>query len=61
MTLKNVAPLNITENGENVGNHHFLLFPQCFLSIHEQLSALWLFDLLFLHAFNLGQSQTFLV
>ena len=27
---------NIVEKGENAGNQHFLLFPQCFLPVHSQ-------------------------
>ena len=32
---------NIVENGENAGNQHFLLFPQCFqkLSLYELLKS----------------------
>ena len=29
---------NFVEKGENVGNQHFLLFPQCFLPSHKQFS-----------------------
>ena len=28
---------NIVEKGENAGNQHFLLFPQCFLSFLKQV------------------------
>ena len=31
---------NIMENGENAGNQHFLLFPQCFLSLKGQESLI---------------------
>ena len=27
----------LREKGENAGNQHFLLFPQCFLSYHKQI------------------------
>ena len=27
---------NIVERGENAGNHHYLLFPQCFLPYQKQ-------------------------
>ena len=33
---------NIVGKGENAGNQHFLLFPQCFLSFPNQIS---IFDL----------------
>ena len=29
---------NIVEKGENAGNQHFLLFPQCFLPFSKQNS-----------------------
>ena len=28
---------NIVEKGENAGNQHFLLFPQCFLPFPEKI------------------------
>ena len=31
---------NIVGKGENAGNQHFLLFPQCFLSFPEQFSII---------------------
>ena len=31
---------NIVGKGENAGNQHFLLFPQCFLTSHKQFSIL---------------------
>ena len=36
MTLKKKAFENIVEKGENAGNQHFLLLPQCFLLIPRQ-------------------------
>ena len=30
---------NIVEQGENAGNQHFLLFPQCFLPQERQLKC----------------------
>ena len=30
---------NIVEKGENAGNQHFLLFPQCFLPNPKMISA----------------------
>ena len=41
---------NIAGKGENAGNQHFLLFPQCFLFIPERISV----------TFNLKQSQILL-
>ena len=38
MTLKEKAFENIVEKGENAGNQHFLLFPQCFLPHHREKS-----------------------
>ena len=32
---------NIVGKGENAGNHHFLLFPQCFLPFSKQISIFW--------------------
>ena len=29
---------NIVQKGENAGNQHFLLFPQCFLPFLKQIS-----------------------
>ena len=31
---------NIVGKGENAGNQHFLLFPQCFLPIPKRISVL---------------------
>ena len=36
-TLKKKPSENIVEKGENAGNQHFLLFPQCFPSYPEQI------------------------
>ena len=38
MTLKKKAFENIVRKGENAGNQHFLLFPQCFLSFSKLIS-----------------------
>ena len=39
LTTPRTKPLkNIVEKGENAGNQHFLLFPQCFLYIQTQTS-----------------------
>ena len=32
---------NFVRKGENVGNQHFLLFPQCFLPFPKQISIFW--------------------
>ena len=46
---------NIVENGENVGNQHFLLFPQCFLCLPEQVSIFQPH----LHCLLMGEKPTF--
>ena len=38
MTLGKRPPENIVAKGENAGNQHFLLFPQCFPSFPNQIS-----------------------
>ena len=38
MTLKKTAFEKILGKGENAGNQHFLLFPQCFLPFPRQIS-----------------------
>ena len=38
MTLKKKAFENIVRKGENAGNQHFILFPQCFLPFPNQIS-----------------------
>ena len=38
MTLKKKSFENIVGKGENAGNQHFLLFPQCFLPIPKRIS-----------------------
>ena len=38
MTLRKKPFKNIVRKGENAANQHFLLFPQCFLPIPEQIS-----------------------
>ena len=37
-TLKKKSFENTVGKGENVGNQHFLLFPQCFLPFPKQIS-----------------------
>ena len=39
-TLKQMVFENIMGKGENAGNQHFLLFPQCFLPFENQFSIL---------------------
>ena len=39
MTLKRKPFENIEGKGENAGNQHFLLFPQCFLPIPRRISS----------------------
>ena len=41
MTLERNHFENIVGKGENAGNQHFLLFPQCFLYLPRQISILW--------------------
>ena len=47
---------NIVEKGENAGNQHFLLFPQCFLPFTKHFFSIT-FILTFACAFNLDQSK----
>ena len=44
--VKEAFKKNIVEKGENAGNQHFLLFPQCFLPIPERISVYYLHLLL---------------
>ena len=39
VTMKEKPFENIVGEGENAGNQHFLLFPQCFLSFPKQIST----------------------
>ena len=39
MTLKQKAMENTEGRGENAGNQHFLLFPQCFLLYYREKSS----------------------
>ena len=39
MILKRKPFENIVGKGENAGNWHFLLFPQCFLTFPKQISV----------------------
>ena len=48
---------NFVEKGENAGNQHFLLFPQCFLPFTKQISNFQsTFTLSYAHALNLDKS-----
>ena len=38
-SLKKKPFENIVGKGENAGNHHFLLFPQCFLPTPKRISV----------------------
>ena len=55
-TLKEKGFENIVGKGENAGNQHFLLFPQCFLFCQTQNFYQHLI-LLSAYAFNLVQSR----
>ena len=49
---------NIVGRGENAGNRHFLLFPQCFLLFQNtEIIICVTFILLYANAFNLDQSK----
>ena len=58
MAMKKKLLENIVGKGENAGNQHFLLFPQCFLPITKRISALNLlfFFLSSANDLNLNQS-----
>ena len=59
MTLTKKALENTVGNGENAGNQHFLLFPQCFLLYQrEQLSFLAVFNFSYANGFNLVTTKT---
>ena len=40
-TLRKTPFENIVGKGENAGNQHFLLFPQCFPPFQKQISSFW--------------------
>ena len=58
-TLKKTLSKIIVEKGENAGNQHFLLFPQCFLPIQKKLILIFKLSAKF-HDFNLDQSKNLL-
>ena len=52
---------NIMGKGENAGNHHFLIFLQCFLPFPNQVLIFYLNNILLsANAFNLDQSKILL-
>ena len=57
-TFRKKTSEDIVGKGENAGNQHFLLFPQCFQPFQTQIS---IFQPLFFcpsaNAFNLNQSK----
>ena len=55
MTLYKNPFENIVGKGENAGNQHFLLFPQCFLPFPKEFSVT--FILLSANALNLDQFE----
>ena len=63
MTLRKRPFENIVAKGENAGNQHFLLFPQCFLTIPKRISDFKLHVQCILssaNAFNLNKSKILL-
>ena len=57
MTLKKKALENTVGKGENAGNQHFLLFPQCFLLLSKrEIIILAMFHLSSANAFTLVTS-----
>ena len=59
MNLRKGPFENIVGKGENAGNQHFLLFPQCFLPFLTQISVFHL-HLSSAKAFNLNQCKNLL-
>ena len=53
-TLKKKPFENNVGNGENAGNQHFLLFPQCFLPIPKRISVFKLYLLCLCKCFHFG-------
>ena len=51
---------NTVGKGENAGNQHFLLFPQCFLLYQRAIVILATFNLLSANAFNFVSSEILL-
>ena len=61
MTHKKSAFENIVGKGENAGNHHFLLFPQCFLPKEKQIIILAILNFSYANVFNLVPPKNFLL
>ena len=59
-TLEKKALENTVGKGENAGNQHFLLFPQCFLLYQREILMLATFNFLSANAFNLVKSKILL-
>ena len=57
MTLKKTAFENTVRKGENAGDQHFHLFPQCFLPHHREIVILTMFNLSSANDFNLITSK----
>ena len=60
-TLKQMAFENIVEKGENAGNQHLLLFPQCFLPFPRQISIFSHIYFVVCKCFQFGPVQNFVV
>ena len=58
-TLKEKAFENIVGKGENAGNQHFLLFPQCFLPFPKQISIFQLHSICRLQMLSIWTSLKF--
>ena len=52
---------NFVGKGENAGNQHFLLFPQCFLPFPKQISILQLHLFVICKCLQFGPVQNFVV
>ena len=57
MALEKKPSENIVGKGENAGNHHFLLFQQCFLFPKTNFNFSVTFILWFARAFSLNLSK----
>ena len=58
-TLKKQLFENILGKGENAGNQHFLLFPQCFLIYQEEKITILTSNFWSANTFNLVQPKLF--
>ena len=63
MTLGKKPFENIVGKGENAGNQHFLIFPQCFLSLKKKKNLKFWVTLILSSEIdsNLNQSKLFVV